>query len=126
MEAHISWERIAKIAAYWGGPFAIKGLQCADDALRAADAGATAVILSNHGGRQLDGGGATIDLVADIVDAVGERVEVILDGGVRRGRHVVKALAMGPRAFLTGRPYLYPLSPLDRTNALEGQRVSVG
>src|SRR3546814_2674668 len=84
MEAHISWERIAKIAAYWGGPFAIKGLQCADDALRAADAGATAVILSNHGGRQLDGGGATIDLVADIVDAVGERVEVILDGGVRR------------------------------------------
>ncbi len=110
MEAYISWERIAKIAAYWGGPFAIKGLQCADDALRAADAGATAVILSNHGGRQLDGGGATIDLVADIVDAVGERVEVILDGGVRRGSHVVKALAMGARACMTGRPYLYALS----------------
>lgn len=110
MEAHISWERVAKIAAYWGGPFAIKGLQRADDALRAADAGATAVILSNHGGRQLDGGAATIDLVADIVDAVGDRVEVILDGGVRRGSHIVKALAMGARACMTGRPYLYALS----------------
>lgn len=110
MEAHISWERIAKIAAYWGGPFAIKGLQRADDALRAADAGVTAVILSNHGGRQLDGGAATIDLVADIVDAVGDRVEVILDGGVRRGSHIVKALAMGARACMTGRPYLYALS----------------
>jgi len=110
MEAHISWERIAKIAAYWGRPFAIKGLQCADDARRAAEAGATAVILSNHGGRQLDGGAATIDLVADIVDAVGDRVEVILDGGVRRGSHIVKALAMGARACMTGRPYLYALS----------------
>lgn len=110
MEAHISWERIAKIAAYWGGPFAIKGLQRADDAIRAADAGATAVILSNHGGRQLDGGAATIDLVADIVDAAGDRVEVILDGGVRRGSHIVKALAMGARACMTGRPYLYALS----------------
>jgi L-lactate dehydrogenase (cytochrome) len=110
MEANISWDRIAKIAAYWGGPFAIKGLQCADDALRAADAGATAVIISNHGGRQLDGGAATIDLVADIVDAAGDRVEVILDGGVRRGSHIVKALAMGARACMTGRPYLYALS----------------
>ena len=110
MEAHISWERVAKIAAYWGGPFAIKGLQRADDALRAADAGASSVILSNHGGRQLDGGAATIDLVADIVDAVGDRVEVILDGGVRRGSHIVKALAMGARACMTGRPYLYALS----------------
>jgi L-lactate dehydrogenase (cytochrome) len=110
MESHISWERISKIAAYWGGPFAIKGLQCAADALRAADAGATAVIISNHGGRQLDGGAATIDLVADIVDAVGDRIEVILDGGIRRGSHIVKALAMGARACMTGRPYLYALS----------------
>ncbi|HET6526391.1 alpha-hydroxy acid oxidase [Sphingopyxis sp.] len=110
MESHISWERIAKIAAYWGGPFAIKGLQCADDALRAADAGATAAIISNHGGRQLDGGAATIDLVADIADAAGDRIEVILDGGVRRGSHIVKALAMGARACMTGRPYLYALS----------------
>jgi L-lactate dehydrogenase (cytochrome) len=110
MEAHISWERIAKVAAYWGGPFAIKGLQRADDALRAADAGATAVIISNHGGRQLDGSAATIDLVADIVDAAGDRIEVILDGGIRRGSHIVKALAMGVRACMTGRPYLYALS----------------
>ncbi len=110
MESHISWERIANIAAYWGGPFAIKGLQSADDVVRAADAGATAVILSNHGGRQLDGGAATIDLVADIVDSAGDRIEVILDGGVRRGTHIVKAIAMGARACMTGRPYLYALS----------------
>ena len=110
MEANISWERISKIAAYWGGPFAIKGLQCPDDALRAADAGVSAVIISNHGGRQLDGAAAPIDLVADIVDAAGDRIEVLLDGGVRRGSHIVKALAMGARACMTGRPYLYALS----------------
>lgn len=110
MEANISWDRIARIAAYWGGPFAIKGLQCPDDALRAADAGVSAVIISNHGGRQLDGAAAPIDLVADIVDAAGDRIEVILDGGVRRGSHIVKALAMGAHACMTGRPYLYALS----------------
>ncbi|ALC11903.1 alpha-hydroxy acid oxidase [Sphingopyxis sp. 113P3] len=110
MEPHISWERIEKIAAYWDGPFAIKGLQSSADACRAADSGATAVIISNHGGRQLDGGAATIDLIADIVDAVGDRVEVILDGGIRRGSHILKAIAMGARACMTGRPYLYALS----------------
>lgn len=110
MEQNISWLRIEKLAAYWGGPFAIKGLQCAADAQRAADAGVSGVIISNHGGRQLDGGAATIDLVADIVDALDDRIEVILDGGVRRGTHMAKALAMGARACMTGRPYLYALS----------------
>lgn len=110
MEQHISWARIETLAAYWGGPFAIKGLQCAADAVRAADAGASAVIVSNHGGRQLDGAAATIDIVADIVDKAGDRIEVILDGGVRRGTHIAKALAMGARACMTGRPYLYALS----------------
>lgn len=110
MEPHISWERIEKIASYWGGPFAIKGLQCVDDARRAADFGVTAVIISNHGGRQLDGGAATIDLLADVVDAAGDRIEVILDGGIRRGSHILKAIAMGASACMTGRPYLYALS----------------
>lgn len=110
MERNISWSRIEALAAYWGGPFAIKGLQSAADTLRAADAGATAVIVSNHGGRQLDGAAATIDIVADIVDAAGDRIEVILDGGIRRGTHIAKALAMGARACMTGRPYLYALS----------------
>lgn len=110
MESNISWARIEALSSYWGKPFAIKGLQCADDACRAAGAGASAVIVSNHGGRQLDGAAATIDIVADIADAVGDGIEVILDGGVRRGTHMVKALAMGARACMTGRPYLYALS----------------
>jgi L-lactate dehydrogenase (cytochrome) len=110
MERHIGWDRVERLIAYWGGPFAIKGLQAPSDVVRAADAGVTAVIISNHGGRQLDGAAATIDLVADIVDAAEDRIEVILDGGVRRGTHVVKALAMGARAVMTGRPYVYALA----------------
>lgn len=110
MERNITWAAIERIAAYWGKPFAIKGLQTAADSRTAANAGATAVIVSNHGGRQLDGVPATIDIVADIVDAVGDRIEVILDGGIRRGSHIVKALAMGARACMTGRPYLYGLA----------------
>lgn len=110
MERYISWDRVERLVAYWGGPFAIKGLQSAGDVTRAAASGATAAIVSNHGGRQLDGSAATIDLVADIVDAVGDRIEVILDGGVRRGTHIVKALAMGARACMMGRPYVYGLA----------------
>ena len=110
MERHISWQRVERIAAHWGGPLAIKGLQTSTDAIRAAAHGASAVIVSNHGGRQLDGSAATIDLVADIVDAAGDRIEVILDGGVRRGTHIVKALAMGARACMAGRPYVYALA----------------
>ncbi len=110
MERHISWDRVQRLAAHWGGPFAIKGLQTSGDALLAARHGATAIIVSNHGGRQLDGSAATIDLIADIVDIAGDRIEVILDGGVRRGTHIAKALAMGARACMTGRPYVYALS----------------
>ncbi|MDB5686174.1 MAG: hypothetical protein JWR77_763 [Rhizorhabdus sp.] len=110
MERNISWASVERLAAYWGGPFAIKGLQSPSDARLAASFGASAVILSNHGGRQLDGVPPTIDLVADMVDAVGDRIEVILDGGIRRGSHIVKALAMGARACMTGRPYLYGLA----------------
>lgn len=110
MERHISWDRVRAIAEYWGGPFAIKGLQCVDDVLRAADNGASAVILSNHGGRQLDGGAATIDLLPDVVDSAGDKIEIIVDGGVRRGAHIAKAVAMGARACMTGRPYIYGLA----------------
>ncbi|MCB4860977.1 alpha-hydroxy-acid oxidizing protein [Sphingobium sp. PNB] len=110
MERNITWAAVERVAQYWGGPFAIKGIQSVRDARMAAAAGATAVILSNHGGRQLDGVPPTIDLLADIVDAVGDRLEVILDGGIRRGSHIVKALAMGATACMAGRPYLYGLS----------------
>ncbi|MBQ0720951.1 MAG: alpha-hydroxy-acid oxidizing protein [Gammaproteobacteria bacterium] len=106
----LNWAYAEKVAARWQGPFAIKGILCVEDARRAADIGASAVIISNHGGRQLDGVPAPIDLVAEIADALGDRVEIILDGGVRRGTHVLKALAMGATACMMGRPYLYGLA----------------
>ena len=114
MERHISWQRVRSIAEYWNGPFAVKGLQSAEDVLLAAENGASAVILSNHGGRQLDGGAATIDLLPDIVDAAGDRIEIILDGGIRRGAHMAKALAMGASACMAGRPYLFGLASHGR------------
>jgi L-lactate dehydrogenase (cytochrome) len=106
----VTWEDAAQMIAQWGGPFAIKGILSGEDAIRAADAGATAVIVSNHGGRQLDGAPGTLDCLREVVDAVGDRVEVILDGGIRRGTHVLKALALGARACMVGRPYLYGLA----------------
>ena len=94
----------------WAGPFAIKGILSPDDALRAAEAGATAVMVSNHGGRQLDGAAAAVEALPHIARAVGDRLEVILDGGIRRGVHLLKALALGANACAIGRPYLYGLS----------------
>jgi L-lactate dehydrogenase (cytochrome) len=110
MEQNITWARIDKLMQYWGKPFVIKGLQSVADARNAAACGMAGIIVSNHGGRQLDGGVATVNLVGNIVDAVGDRLDVVLDGGVRRGTHVVKALAMGARACMIGRPYLYGLA----------------
>ena len=106
----VTWEDAARVRRQWGGPFAIKGILSVDDAIRSADIGASAVIVSNHGGRQLEGAPAPIDVLPGIVDAVGDRVEVILEGGVRRGNHVVKALALGATACAVGRPYLYGLA----------------
>lgn len=110
MDSHITWGKVERLIAYWGGPFAIKGVQSVADVKAAADSGASAIIVSNHGGRQLDGVSPAIDLIADIVDALDGRIEVIMDGGVRRGSHIVKALAMGAAACMTGRPYLYGLA----------------
>lgn len=110
MERHISWQRVRSIAGYWNGPFAIKGLQSAQDVLLAMENGVSAVIVSNHGGRQLDGVAATIDLLPDIVDVASDRIEIILDGGIRRGADIAKALAMGASACMVGRPYLFGLA----------------
>ncbi len=106
----ITWKDAEEAIRRWGGPFAIKGVMSVDDARRAVDIGASAVMISNHGGRQLDGATAPFDQLGAIVDAVGDRVEVILDGGVRRGTHVLKALAMGAKACMIGRAYLYALA----------------
>lgn len=105
----VDWDRAATMIKQWDGPFAIKGILSVEDARRAVEIGATAVIISNHGGRQLDGVPAPIDLLADVADAVGERIEVIMDSGIRRGTHVFKALARGAKAVAIGRPYLYAL-----------------
>ncbi len=106
----VTWEDVAWLVKQWGGPFVLKGIQSPADAKRAVEVGATAIMISNHGGRQLDAAPAPIDCVAAIRDAVGDRLELIVDGGVRRGTHVLKALALGANAVSIGRPYLYGLA----------------
>lgn len=105
-----TWEDIAWIRGRWSGRLIVKGVLSAPDALRAADEGADAVIVSNHGGRQLEGAPASIAVLPEIADAASGRLEVLLDGGIRRGGDVAKALAVGARAVLVGRPYLYALA----------------
>jgi L-lactate dehydrogenase (cytochrome) len=104
------WEDLGWIREAWGGPVVIKGVHTADDARRAVDAGASAIVVSNHGGRQLDGVAPTLRVLPEVVAAVGGQVEVLLDGGIRRGSDVVKALCLGARAVLVGRAYAYGLA----------------
>ena len=105
-----SWDDVAWMRQYWGGAFLLKGISRIDDARRAADAGVTAISVSNHGGNNLDGTPATIRVLPPIAAAVGSQVEVLLDGGIRRGTDVVKALALGARAVMIGRAYLWGLA----------------
>jgi len=106
----ITWKDITWMAAHWDGPLLVKGLLHPDDARLAAEAGAKGVVISNHGGRQLDAAPAAIDALPRIVDALAGKAEVILDGGIRRGTHVLKALALGANACMVGRGYLYGLA----------------
>ena len=105
----VTWDDLSWMIQEWDGPFAIKGIMHADDARRAAELGVTAIIVSNHGGRQLDHAPGAIDVLPEIVQAVKSDVEVILDGGVRRGTDVIKALSLGAKACMIGRSYLYGL-----------------
>ncbi|AWK73579.1 MULTISPECIES: pre-mycofactocin synthase MftD [Rhodococcus] len=105
-----TWDDIAWLREQWGGPFMLKGVMRIDDAKRAVDAGVTAISVSNHGGNNLDGTPAPIRALPAIADAVGDQVEILLDGGVRRGSDVVKALALGAKAVMIGRAYLWGLS----------------
>jgi len=106
----VTWDDLAWIRRQWKGPIAIKGILTGDDARRACDGGAQAVVVSNHGGRQLDGVAASLDALPEVVRAVGERCEVLMDGGIRRGCDIVKALALGAHAVLIGRGYAYGLA----------------
>jgi len=109
-DASVTWERAQAMREQWQGPFTLKGIQCVEDAKRAVSIGATGIILSNHGGRQLDGAPSAMDLLPAVVDAVGSDIEILIDGGVRRGADVIKAVALGAKACLIGRPYLYGLA----------------
>ena len=110
LDPTMDWDDAAALRAQWGGPFCLKGVMSVDDARRAVEIGADAIMVSNHGGRQLDGSRAPFDQLREIVDAVGDDIDVILDGGVRRGTHVLKALAAGAKAVSGGRMYLYALA----------------
>jgi L-lactate dehydrogenase (cytochrome) len=110
LDPTMDWAVAEKIRADWGGEFCLKGIMSVGDARRAVDIGATAIMVSNHGGRQLDGGRAPFDQLAEIVDAVGDKIDVICDGGITRGSHVLKALALGAKACSGGRLYLYALA----------------
>ena len=105
-----SWQDVAWLRGQWDGPFMVKGVSRVDDAKRVVDLGATALSVSNHGGNNLDGTPAPIRALPAVVDAVGDQIEVLLDGGVRRGSDVVKALALGARAVMIGRAYLWGLA----------------
>lgn len=110
LDQSLDWHRAEAIRKQWDGPFALKGIMAVEDARRAVDIGATAIMVSNHGGRQLDGSRAPFDALAEIVDAVGDKIEVICDGGITRGTHVLKALSVGAKACSGGRLYLYALA----------------
>jgi isopentenyl diphosphate isomerase/L-lactate dehydrogenase-like FMN-dependent dehydrogenase len=104
-----TWDDVAWARELWGGPFMVKGVTRVDEARRAVDAGASALSVSNHGGNNLDGTPATIRVLPSIAEAVGDDIEVLLDGGIRRGSDVVKAVALGARAVMIGRAYLWGL-----------------
>ncbi len=118
----LSWSDVAWIREQWGGPLVIKGILDVEDAKAAVDTGADAIIVSNHGGRQLDGAHSSISMLPRIVDAVGDRIEVHMDGGIRSGQAVLKALALGAKGTFIGRPFLYGLGAMGKegvTLALE-------
>ena len=110
LDNSLSWKDVEEINKKWGRQFAIKGIMSVDDAKKAVDVGATAIMISNHGGRQLDGSRSPFDQLAEIVDAVGDKIDVICEGGIRRGTHVLKALSLGAKACSGGRMYLYALA----------------
>ncbi|MEL6958277.1 MAG: alpha-hydroxy acid oxidase [Pseudomonadota bacterium] len=110
LDQSMNWKDAEKLCAQWGGQFALKGIMSVEDAKRAVDIGCTGIMVSNHGGRQLDGSRAPFDQLAEICDAVGDKIDVICEGGIQRGTHVLKALSVGAKACSGGRLYLYALA----------------
>jgi L-lactate dehydrogenase (cytochrome) len=122
LDPAMDWKTAETVRVQWGGQFCLKGIMSVADARRAVDIGATAIMVSNHGGRQLDGSRAPFDQLAEICDAVGDKIDVICDGGIQRGSHVLKALSVGAKACSGGRLYLYALAAAGQ----EGVERSIG
>ena len=114
LDPAMDWDDVAEMVDLWGGPFCLKGMMAPEDAVRAAEIGCRGVVISNHGGRQLDGSRSSFDQLDEIVQAAGDRLDVILDSGVTRGTHVLKALSLGAKAVGLGRYYLFPLAAAGR------------
>jgi L-lactate dehydrogenase (cytochrome) len=110
LDPSMNWDDVAEMVRQWDGQLCLKGVMSVEDARRAVSIGCNGIILSNHGGRQLDGSRTAFDQLGEVVDAVGDQIDVLMDGGVQRGTHVLKALAMGAKAVGVGRAYLYPLA----------------
>lgn len=110
LEPSMNWDDVAEMVKLWDGQFCLKGVMSVEDVKKAIDIGCTGVVLSNHGGRQLDGSRSPFDHLAEVVDAVGDKIDIILDSGVQRGTHVLKALSLGAKAVSGGRFYLFPLA----------------
>lgn len=128
LDPTLNWRDAAEMVEFWDGQFCLKGVMSVADARRAVEIGCTGVVLSNHGGRQLDGSRTAFDQLAEVVDAVGDRIDVMMDGGVQRGTHVLKALSLGARAVGVGRYYLFPLAAAGQAGverALELMRTEL-
>jgi L-lactate dehydrogenase (cytochrome) len=128
LDPTMRWDDVAEMVKIWDGQFCLKGVMSVEDARKAVDIGCTGIILSNHGGRQLDGGRAPFDQLAEVVDAVGDQIDVIMDSGVQRGSHVLKALSLGAKAVGGGRFYLYALAAAGQAGvekALELMRLEI-
>ena len=128
LDPSMNWRDVAEMVKHWDGKFCLKGVMSVDDAKKAIDIGCAGIVVSNHGGRQLDGSRSSFDQLAEIVDAVGDRIEVLFDGGVHRGTHVLKALSLGARAVGVGRYYLFPLAAAGQAGverALELMRAEL-
>ena len=124
----MNWDDVARMVEYWDGQFCLKGVMSAEDAKRAVDIGCTGIVISNHGGRQLDGSRSPFDQLSEIVDAVGDKIDVIMDSGIQRGTHVLKALSLGAKAVGGGRFYLFALAAAGQMGverALELMRLEI-
>jgi isopentenyl diphosphate isomerase/L-lactate dehydrogenase-like FMN-dependent dehydrogenase len=127
-KAVVTWEDLCWLRKLWNGPIVVKGVLTGDDARRAVDEGAAAIVVSNHGGRQLDGASSTLRVLPEVVSAVGRQAEILMDGGIRRGSDIVKALCLGARAVLIGRAYAYGLAaagPMGVRRALQILREDI-